>query len=226
MNSQCRLGLVLVAMTLGLSACVSVGTRPADQPGTTQRGVYHKVQKGETFWRIAKAYQVDIDDIVRSNNIPNVARIEENQLIFIPRAERVVPIPKEASSVSPEAAGDEFGWPLRGQIAHHFGERRSCFSRGIGIEAAEGQPVKASRQGKVVFADYLSGYAYTVILDHFDGYHSVYSLNSRLLVKLGDTVAKGEQIALTGQKGNSTFLYFEIRRNSRVENPLYYLPRL
>ena len=131
MNSQCRLGLVLVAMTLGFPH-VSVGTRPADQPGTTQRGIYHKVQKGETFWRIAKAYQVDIDDIVRSNNIPNVARIEENQLIFIPRAERVVPIPKEASSVSPEAAGDE----LDGRCAG-----RSC------ISSANAVPISAAGSG-------------------------------------------------------------------------------
>ena len=77
-----------------------------------------------------------------------------------------------------------------------------------------------------IFADHLMGYAYTVIVDHLDGYFSVYSQNIKLLVKLGDFVFKGDELARVGSNGKAPFLYFEIRKNGKADNPLYYLPRL
>ncbi len=191
-----------------------------------QKGLYHKVQKGQTLWRIAKMYEVDLDDIIRSNNIPNGAHLEENQLIFIPGAEKVVAgIPPVKVATPLEAVKDDFGWPVQGRVTRYFGESRSYFGHGIGIETMEGQPVVASRQGRVVFADYLAGYAYTVILDHLDGYFTVYGFNSKLMVAVGDSIPKGNTIALSGKKGNSPLLYFEIRRRAKAENPIYFLPK-
>lgn len=220
-------------LLVSLAGCVSMDTTGSTGVARNQPGIYHKVQKGETLWRIAKSYQVDIDDIIRSNNIPNVAHLEENQLIFIPGATAPVKVPAATtvtatSSGKPlEAVKDDFGWPVRGRVARYFGEQRGSYlNRGIAIEVMEGQPVVASRQGKVVFADYLAGYSYTVILDHLDGYFSVYGLNSKLLVNFGDNIAKGDKIALTGRKGNTPMLYFEIRRNAKAENPLYFLPKI
>ena len=114
-------------------------------------------------------------------------------------------------------AGIRTGCPLFWQ------QRRFYLNRGVGIETMEGQPVVASRQGKVVFADYLAGY-YTIILDHLDGYFSVYGFNSKLTVNLGDTVAKA-QVSTRWEKGNLPLLYFEIRRYAKAENPLYFLPK-
>ena len=91
---------------------------------------------------------------------------------------------------------------------------------------AEVQTLASADSGKVVFSDYLAGYAYTVILDHLDGYLSVYSFNSKLMVKLGDVVAKGDQVAMAGKKGDTSILYFQICRHSSPENPLFYLPKL
>jgi murein DD-endopeptidase MepM/ murein hydrolase activator NlpD len=88
----------------------------------------------------------------------------------------------------------------------------------------EGQAVKAAREGKIVFADYLSGYAFTVIVDHLDDFYSVYSQNADFLVKNGDFVRKGDTLAHTGQDGNESYLHFEIRKKTRAENPLHYLP--
>ena len=84
--------------------------------------------------------------------------------------------------------------------------------------------VKAARTGRVVFADYLSGYGYTVILDHLDGLYSVYARNSKLLVKLGELVLRNRNIAQIGRSGNLAYLHFQIRKKSIEDNPLYYLP--
>jgi len=224
LKSLCNLSLILILSSL--IGCVTMDSGTMTAPVRNQKGVNHKVQKGETLWRIAKSYQVDIDDLIRSNNIPNVALLEENQLIFIPGAEKVVDVPDRPKATF-EAVKDDFGWPVKGRVVRYFNEQRGSYlNRGIGIETMEGQPVVASRQGRVVFSDYLAGYSYTVILDHLDGYFTIYGLNSKLLVHLGDSISKGEKIGLAGKKGNTPLLYFEIRRNAKAENPLYFLPKI
>lgn len=236
--------LCVIMVASNLCGCTTVESgvsRSAVSP--SQKGIYHKVQKKETLWRIAKTYQVDIDDIIRSNKIPNGAHLEENQLIFIPGVDsaRTVDVPASISSsyaarstASSSSTStltmsgpvrDDFGWPVHGRIVRSFGSSGTYLNRGIAIETIEGQPVLASRQGKVVFADYLAGYYYTVILDHLDGYFTVYGFNSKLAVSLGDIVAKGGKVALAGRKGATPLTYFEIRRNAKAENPLYFLPK-
>jgi murein DD-endopeptidase MepM/ murein hydrolase activator NlpD len=198
-------------------------------PGVSRaNGVYHKVHKGETLWRIAKAYQVSLNDIIASNNIPNAAVVEENQLIFIPGAASPTNVTAGVPAGNKEDLNkEEFAWPLRGKVVEYFGERKGLSrSNGIVIEGREGDTVMASRQGRVVFADYLNGYEYTVIVDHQDGFSSVYSNNSRLLAHVGDAVAKGDPIAELGEKRNSAQLHFEVRKNTVADNPLYYLPKM
>ena len=208
-----------------LSGCVSVkDSREVlkdKHPPPQRKGVYHKVAKGETLWRIAKTYHLTIDDITTANNIPKVAQIERGQLLFIPGADAVREIFTGADDNQ-----NEFIWPVRGPIIKNFRERQDNeISKGIGIKAKEGESVKASRQGTVVFADFLSGYGYTVIIDHADGFHSVYARNAKLLVKLNDFVLKDTAIAQVGRDSSrSAYLHFEIRKNTVEDNPLYYLP--
>lgn len=190
-------------------------------PPALGKGVYHKVRKGETIWRIAQAYRVSMEDIIKINKIPNVANVEENQLLFIPGAESVKQIPLTEADLNK----NEFAWPLKGKVISYFGERRGTESnKGIGIQANFGDTVRAAREGWVVLADYLNGYADTVIIDHKDGYYSVYANNAVLLVKVGDFVAKGAPLAQVGKRGNLTALHFEIRKRFSADNPLYYLP--
>jgi len=215
-----------------ITGCVSAGEHAAYEGVAVVRhdnGTYHKVQKGETLWRIAKMYGVSIEAIIAANNIPNVGYIEVNQLLFIPGASKVQPEtpPSEASEAVPvDSDPDSFIWPLKGRVITYFGERsHGQTQKGIAIAADEGQKVVAARTGRVAFADYLPGYGDTVILDHLDGYYSVYSRNRKLLVHLGETVHKGMSIAEVGRVGDAAFLHFEIRRNDQSSNPLYYLPK-
>jgi len=186
-----------------------------------EKGVYHKVQKGETLWRIAQAYQVSIEEIIKRNNIPNVAKVEENQLVFISGAEAIKTIVIDTEGVEAR----EFIWPLKGKVISYFGERRGVhLNKGIKIQANDGDVVCATRDGRVAFADLLTGYGSTIIIDHEDGFFSVYAQDGSLLVSLNDRVVKGTPIARVGNVGPLAFLHFEIRKHSVAENPLYYLP--
>jgi LysM repeat protein len=185
------------------------------------QGAYHKVKKGETIWRIAKAYNVTIDSIIKANRIPNGAVIEENQLLLIPGAlaAQEVKEPQEPSE------DDSFIWPVKGKVVSYFGDWKSTYlNKGIGIEAAEGETIQAARGGRVVFSDYLNGYGETVIIHHPDDFYSIYSQNEENLVKVGQVVDRGNPIGKVGRKGKSSLLHFEIRKKSTPDNPLYYLP--
>jgi len=183
-------------------------------------GVYHKVNKGETLWRIAKTYDVSVGDIVSSNNIPNVAQIEKNQLIFIPGATAIRKV-----AIEPDESDSDFVWPAKGQIISYYQERKGkMLNQGIDIKLSPGTLVKSSRSGRVVFADDLTGYGKTVILEHSGGFHTVYAQNGELLVKLDEYVPKDNPIARVGNNNNQSYLHFQIRKNGIENNPLYFLP--
>jgi len=185
-------------------------------------GVYHTVARGQTLWQIAEAYGVSINDIIASNNIPNGSALETGQLLFIPGVTQVKDISEHAVDNNKSA----FIWPIKGKILVYFDDPLSAttVSHGIDIQAQAGDTVYATREGDVVLADYLSGYGDTVMIDHKDGFITVYAHNARLLVKLGDHVFKGDPVAEVGQIGARVIEHFEIRRGSQAMNPLYYLP--
>ena len=218
-----RAGWLIVLLVLA-GGCVSIDSQRevgvGHLPEPERVGVYHKVKKSETLWRIAKTYNVSIGDIIRVNNIPKAAKIEKDQLVFIPGVVSVKEVVAETDD-----SQNEFIWPVQGKVIRYFHERNGeQVSKGIDIRAQEGTEVKAARTGRVVFADYLSGYGFTVILDHSDGFHSVYARNSKLLVKLDDYALKDTAIAQVGRSSNLAYLHFEIRKNAIEDNPLFYLP--
>lgn len=189
-------------------------------PEPERVGVYHKVGKGQTLWRIARAYDVAVSDLVRANNIPDMAEIEVNQLILIPGAHEV----RSVAAPGEGGGSKEFVWPLKGKVSRYFNQPdRGRAIKGIYIEADPGETVKASRGGRVVFADFLAGHGDTLVIDHEDGYYSLYARNAGLLVKLGDLVAQRQPIANVGVMDRRSFLHFQIHRNTREENPLFYL---
>jgi lipoprotein NlpD len=215
---------MLVVLSVYSFGCATVSPPPddggVDYPQPDRSGVYHKVKDGETLWRIAKTYDVEMRDIVQYNNIPDIARVEENQLIFIPGVYSVREV------LTNTALGDKnFIWPVQGKVIRFFNDVfRGRRNKGIDIAVDRGSVVRAARAGKVVFVDDLMGHGKTIILDHQDGFFSVYANNSKALVKLGDLVAKNADIAHIGQCHEVAFLHFEIRKNSKEENPFYYLP--
>jgi len=120
-------------------------------------------------------------------------------------------------------------WPVKGKVLHSFGTKQTgqVNWKGMVIAANYGDSVKSVYSGTVVFADYLRGYGLVVLLDHGKGDMTLYGYNQTLLKKEGDKVAAGETIALAGDTGGqeSSSLYFEIRRNSKVQNPKSWLKR-
>lgn len=118
----------------------------------------------------------------------------------------------------------DLNWPVNGKPGNSFGSRRSGTSmrwQGIQIPAAEGSAVKAIHHGRVVFSDWLRGSGLLLIVDHGDGYMSLYAHNQSLLKDTGDWVTAGETIATVGNSGGqaSAGLYFEIRHNGKPTDP-------
>lgn len=115
--------------------------------------------------------------------------------------------------------------PAAGAITARFGASRQVGQlkwQGILINAADGTDVKAVAAGRVVFADWLRGYGLLLILDHGDGYMSLYGYNQGLRVNVGDAVTAGEIVATVGSNGehNPAGLYFEIRHQGSPVDPL------
>ena len=124
-----------------------------------------------------------------------------------------------------------FGWPCSGVITSRFGPRNtgirgaSTYHEGIDIANSYGTPIYASDGGTVTHSGWLGGYGYLVIIDHGNGYQTYYGHNSSLLVKVGDHVYKGQQIARMGSTGVSSGNHcdFRIKLNGTFLNPMNFL---
>ncbi|GAB4392109.1 MAG: peptidoglycan DD-metalloendopeptidase family protein [Gammaproteobacteria bacterium] len=119
-------------------------------------------------------------------------------------------------------------WPTHGPIMEYFGKQiahSELTNNGILIKAPEGQAVKAVYDGKVVFADWLRGFGLMLIIDHGQGFMSLYGQNRSLYKKTGDNVHTGELIASVGHSGGNSLsgLHFEIRRNGTPVSPEQWL---
>ena len=215
--------LIVASVIIWLAGCAA------------SRGAYHTVGKGETLWRIAKIYGVDMDDVADANDINYPAELKAGRRLFIPNAKNKgkARTPVIQASVERDKNKrividrDFFIWPLKGTVASPFGARGGVRHDGIDIRADEGAPVKAAADGKVVYSsDDLRGYGNLIIVKHKDDIYTVYSHNKKNLVDAGDDVDAGDVIATVGNTGNATgyHLHFEIRKGKKVLNPLFYLP--
>ena len=114
-------------------------------------------------------------------------------------------------------------WPVRGRLSQKFGSPRSEGTwDGVLIDASEGMEIKAVTRGKVVYAEWLRGYGLLTIIDHGQGYMSLYAFNQSLYKRIGDTVEGGDVIASVGQSGgrSQAGLYFGIRKKGVPIDPL------
>ncbi len=116
-------------------------------------------------------------------------------------------------------------WPTAGRITASFGSRRKVGKlrwQGVRISTREGTGVHAISHGQVAFSDWLRGFGLLTIIDHGDGYMSLYGGNQSLYKEVGDWVEAGEAIAAVGNSGGNEkyALYFEIRHNGKPINPL------
>ncbi|QLE87656.1 peptidoglycan DD-metalloendopeptidase family protein [Shewanella sp. Scap07] len=146
---------------------------------------------------------------------------------------RVVEQALKAMQDSPAMEGlsskNKLNWPTKGRIRSGFGSRRSgqVKWKGVIMAAPEGQQVNAIAAGKVIYADWLRGFGMVLVVDHGKGYMSLYGHAQALLKNAGDTVNKGESIALVGRSGGQTEpgLYFEVRHKGQAIDPARYCKR-
>ncbi len=136
-------------------------------------------------------------------------------------------IPKEKGERKPFLAlKGRLKLPVKGKISAHFGRIRDSGSglkwRGIILDAKEGRDVQAIAHGRIAFSDWLRGYGLLLIIDHGDGYMSLYGYNQSLYRDVGDWVEKGEVVAAVGLSGgrSQAGLYFEVRSQGKPVNPM------
>jgi septal ring factor EnvC (AmiA/AmiB activator) len=121
-------------------------------------------------------------------------------------------------------------WPIAGNLIHDFGQPRAGGGvkwNGVVLAAQRGREVRAVYHGRVVFADWLAGMGLLVIVDHGEGYMTLYGYNETTLKSAGDWVAPGDVIATVGDSGGQqqTGLYFEVRQGTRPLNPRQWVSR-
>ena len=120
-------------------------------------------------------------------------------------------------------------WPVAGALLHDFGQPRAggISWNGVVLAAPRGREVRAVYHGRVAFADWLAGMGLLVIVDHGEGYMTLYGYNETVLKDTGDWVAPGDVIATVGDSGGQAqaILYFELRRGRKPENPRRWITR-
>jgi lipoprotein NlpD len=137
------------------------------------------------------------------------------------------PSPAEAREVNAEVARHAKGvaliWPAQGNVVEGF---QAGETRGIEIDGKAGDPIRAAADGKVMFAGTgLNEYGSLIIVQHNKDFLTAYAHNRRLLVKTGDIVRKGQQIAEMGSENNSRVsVLFELRHDGKPIDPMPYLP--
>ena len=146
---------------------------------------------------------------------PPAAAEKNSKIEVAPQPEPVVS-DKAANSVA------DWIWPTTGKLLSAFSKN----SKGVKISGQAGQPILASATGEVVYSGHgLRGYGNLIIIKHDNTFLSAYAHNSKLLVKEGEAVIKGQKIAEMGNTDSDTIqLHFEIRKNGKPVDPLQYLP--
>lgn len=219
-----RVVAVMLVMLL-LAACGSSGSWQA-------KPEQHIVRTGETLHSIAWRYGKDPADVARWNRLGDGSLIYPGQVIRLTppsgassRSAATQGAPRQSLPSIPTQPPPAWGWPTSGRISVEFGGKPGS-GTGVLIDGRAGQPIVAAAPGRVVYAGGgLIGYGQLIILKHNDTYLSAYGHNAKLLVKEGQAVRKGQQIATMGEgPERKPRLHFEIRRNGEPVNPRQYLP--
>lgn len=249
------LSVVAVLLSLvgcGTTGKAPVETRGGDAryrpsaTGQTIQGRFYKVKRGDTLYAIAWRANRDFRSLARWNNIKTPYVIYPGQILrLVPRGKatqariagtdsstrrsRVEPrkaTQKKQASSGPPNSSLRWSWPTSGPLLVGYSSSDPT-RKGIKIGGKPGQAIRATEAGQVVYSgNGLLGYGRLVIIKHNDNYLSAYGHNAKLLVKEGDKINKGKQIATMGRSNEGkSMLHFEIRRDGKPVNPLSLLPR-
>ncbi|WP_409296347.1 peptidoglycan DD-metalloendopeptidase family protein [Peribacillus sp. SCS-26] len=151
----------------------------------------------------------------------------EKKIETVEEIKKPVPtIIEKGTKVLPSVGSGEFTWPaVDGIITSKMGSRWGRMHKGIDIAGPSKRTIKASDNGVVKFAGMSNGYGNKVIIDHQNGYETLYGHLASISIKEGDVVAAGTKIGVMGSTGDSTgvHLHFEVRKNGILKNPLNYI---
>ncbi|MFQ5848788.1 MAG: peptidoglycan DD-metalloendopeptidase family protein [Candidatus Methylomirabilales bacterium] len=222
----------LVVVCLAVLLLAGCGGRRHRTPG-----VYHRVRPGQSLYRIAKTYRVDMRKLMRVNRIADPGKIRAGDRLFVPGARRVlyVPVyrPEETALLERKLPARATGvshlrflWPVRGKIVARFGIEDGFKNNGVAIAAKRGTPIRAAEKGKIIYSGSdLRDYGNLIIVDHQGGFATVYAHNRVNLVRRGERVRRGQVIAEVGMTGVAEipYVHFEIRRGGKARDPLTFL---
>jgi len=218
-------GLLLPACAVSRNSSAPHDTRPGNPAGEQPPpGVFHRIEPGQTLYTISKTYGVALEAITATNHLADPDRIEAGETLFIPGAEHILDV--EATALPGSIPRGLFRKPVQAGLNSPYGQRWGRMHYGVDLGAAAGTPVRAARAGTVSYSGSgYRGYGKLIILDHSDGYQTLYAHNSRLIARKGKKVAAGQVIAHVGATGNATaaHLHFEIRKHGRPRDPALYL---
>lgn len=199
-----------------------------------------KAKKGDTLYGLSRRYGVDMKRLVRLNQLKKPYVIQPGQTIFLQplKSSRSTttakgstpqhspkPVTQTQSSSNSWPTTVRWQRPANGRIVKQFSSRRND-AKGIDIAGKEGSAILAAADGTVVYSgNGLISYGNLIIIKHSKTFLSAYAYNHKLLVKEGDEVKAGQQIAEMGHKDKlDSLLHFEIRKNGKPVDPLKYLP--
>jgi murein DD-endopeptidase MepM/ murein hydrolase activator NlpD len=162
--------------------------------------------------------------LIKQNGV-EVGRVILNENIISQPKTEVIAIGTKVRSNSSGTSTGIFRVPAFGSVTSRFGFRWGRIHEGIDISGHIGDPIYAADGGTVIFSGTEGGYGNIVKIDHGNGYITYYGHNSKNLVKVGQKVSKGQEIAKLGNTGNSTgpHVHFQVMKNGSPVDPLKYL---
>ncbi|MBK7859564.1 MAG: peptidoglycan DD-metalloendopeptidase family protein [Archangiaceae bacterium] len=231
---------------LWLCACVTlpepIPTLDAQHQEPELVTVRHRVEKGQTLYRIAKTYGLTVDELMAANGIDDPTTLKVGQELVVPGTAQLKPVavadspepepplhppapPPKKGPVKVGRAEGSLSWPVRGVLYARFGRKGSEPHDGIDLAAPAGTPVKTAAPGKVLFAGDQKGYGLIAIVEHGNGLITLYAHNRDLRVKAGQQVREGQVLATVGDSGATSgpHLHFEVRRDGKPVDPLEHL---
>jgi murein DD-endopeptidase MepM/ murein hydrolase activator NlpD len=205
------------------------------KPGQTLKilptsGINYKIKSGDTIQKIVKKYGGSTKEIIEFNKLTDASDIVIGQEIIIPSGKKPVSYPVRPSnptntsfSQATTVSNAKLQWPTNSsRITQYYGWRHT----GLDIGNKTGQPIYASESGKITKAGWnRGGYGYYIMINHGGGLETLYAHLSRIDVKIGQNVSRGQVIGGIGSTGRSTgpHIHFEVRVNNRRSNPLSYI---
>lgn len=196
-------------------------------------GLAHKVKDGDTIYSVAKKYKAEAQAILDfpfnnvsddlALNIGDTLIVPDGTPVEAPKSRPTQYLASKDASLPPITGGGQFAWPTNGGISQYF----SWYHPGMDIANRAAPAVQAADGGRVITSGFVdsSGYGNRVVIDHGNGYQTLYAHLSANYVSTGQNVAKGQVIGQMGSTGRSTgtHLHFEVRNGGRQVNPLSFL---